>query len=628
MTPDPWDAAPCGLLALDLDGVVSAANRTVLRWVGRTGAEVVGRPLSGLLTVGGRIYWETHLAPLLHVEGRVEEVAVVLRTAGGRLPVLLTVVREGDVLRVALGSARERSRYEQELLAARRSADSAAARLRALQETTAALSGAVGVAAVGQALTTAALGALGAGAAAVWLAGPDGTLAPLSEPAPGLGLPESRALLQERVALQDAEQVVVPLHGSTSLRGALCLLPHPGTAADPPDLELLTAVGQQAGLALDRAGLYEQSAGVARELQHSLLATPPPEDPRFSVATAYRPGVEMLEVGGDWHDVFASGPDRLSVVVGDVVGRGLRAASAMGQLRSAVRAVAGADSGPGALLSRLDHFVAQVEAASMATVAYAELDLATGLLWHACAGHPPLLLLPERGAPRLLWDGRSTPLGCFERPALRPSAELRLAPGDRLLLCTDGLFERRDRDLDAGLSLLTDVAAGLGALPLAEAVARLTGTLLLDEVVRDDVCVLMLSWQGPPFDRSLSADLRALSDVRRALGDWLLLVGADDATTQDLVLAASEAIANAAEHGAGGRGSELVRVRGWREPSSDGPDRVAVHVHDDGRWRPAVRSDERGRGLLIVHALVDEVDIQEAEGTTVLLRHRLRAESS
>ena len=116
-----WSAAPCGLLSLRPDGTVMQANATFLTWTGRTGEELVGRVrLPELLSVGGRIYWETHLHPLLQVEKRVDEVSLELVTADGRLPVLLSAVvtgAHGDHPRVevALSSARERQRFEGEL---------------------------------------------------------------------------------------------------------------------------------------------------------------------------------------------------------------------------------------------------------------------------------------------------------------------------------------------------------------------------------------------------------------------------------------------------------------------------------------------------------------------------------
>jgi serine phosphatase RsbU (regulator of sigma subunit)/anti-sigma regulatory factor (Ser/Thr protein kinase) len=626
-----WDAAPCGLLTLRADGTITDANSTFLDWVGRTRTEVVDQVrLSALLSVGGRIYWETHLAPLLHVERRVDEVAVELASSQGRLPVLLTaVVAEDGLVQVALSSALQRSHYERELVAARASAERSAAQVHALQDVTAALSRALGVGAVGTALLDALVGPLGAAAGTLWLVDTDGaTRMAGSRGEPAAGLPTAGALLHEPAATQVDGRVVVPLHGTAALQGVLSVVPRGDAGADPLDLEVLTAVGQQAGLALDRAQLYEQSAGVARELQHSLLAGDPPDDPRYQVATVYRPGVEMLEVGGDWYDVFLAEPGVLSFVVGDVVGRGLRAASAMGQLRSAVRAVAGPGIGPARLLSRLDHFVEQVEAAGMATLAYAELDLGTGVVRYSCAGHPPPLLLPTDAELTLLWDGRSTPLGAFLHPVTRPEAEVQLAAGDRLLLYTDGLIERRDRGLDDGLELLTAAAAAARTKPLDVSVSTLTQVLLEDEQSRDDVCVLLLSWAGPDFDRALSADLGELSATRRALHSWLGVQGADRETREEVVLAASEAVANAAEHGSGNHPDEQVTVAARVEAQADGTDDVVVTVRDEGRWRKHAPSLERGRGLLIIRALMDDVLVDTSSGTRVVLRRRLQREAS
>lgn len=630
---DGWDNAPCALLTLRADGTVLQANALLRDWVGRAADELDRLRFSDLLSVGGRIFWETHLSPLLHVDGRVDEVALELCSSAGRTPVLMTAVvqRPDGVVRVALSSAHERRRYERELVAARAAAERSAQQLTALQEVTAALSGAVGVDAVTDVLLAASTGSLGAAASTFWLADRERGLeakGSTGEAAGEASLPAAGVVLHQRAAVPDAGRVVVPLHGTVALQGVLSLVARPGAGADPFDLEVLTAVGQQAGLALDRAQLYEQSASVAHDLQRSLLASAPPVDGRFSVATVYRPGVEMLEVGGDWYDVFLADDGVLSVVVGDVVGRGLGAASAMGQLRSAVRAVAGPDVGPARLLSRLDRFVDQVEAAGMATLAYAELELATGLLRYACAGHPPPVLLPADGDPRLVWDGRSTPLGAFVHPQERGEAALQLSPGDRLLLYTDGLVERRDRSFDDGLALLTKAAAQVASAPLGEAVRTLTSSLLVDELGRDDVCVLLLSWAADGFERDLSADLSGLSTVRAEFRTWLRQRGADDATRHDLVLAVSEAVANAAEHGSGRGVSERVTLRAHVAARTDGPEDVIVQVQDHGRWLTQTASDERGRGLTIIGSLVDDVAVGAGNGTTVVLRRQLHRVAS
>jgi serine phosphatase RsbU (regulator of sigma subunit)/anti-sigma regulatory factor (Ser/Thr protein kinase) len=635
VTGNGWEEAPCGLLTMAPDGTVVDANDTLLGWLGRDRHDVVGRVrLPDLLAVGGRIYWETHLSPLLHVDRRFDEVALELTTPAGRLPVVVSAVvhtggQEGspDVAYVAIHAARERSRYERELRDARVAAERAAGQLRALQQATAALSGALGVDGVTAALLAAATGPLGAAAATLRLAGPDGEPGGgrvLTVPEAGTPQPVPEDAGRQRGAQVRDDRVVVPLHGLSALQGVLSMLPCTDAGADPLDLEVLTAVGQQAGLALDRAQLYEQSASVAHELQRSLLAIDPPDDPRFAVATTYRPGVTMLEVGGDWYDVFLATEGMLSVSVGDVVGRGLGAASAMGQLRSAVRAVAGPDAGPGALLSRLDHFVEHVEAAGMATLAYAELDLATGELRYACAGHPPPLLIPLEGEPRLLWAGRSTPLGAFSRPQHRAEARVRLQEGDRVLLYTDGLVERRDRALDEGLRRLQNAANHPPDLRLDDTVRQLTQTMLMDESTGDDVCVLLLAWNGSQFERHVPADLSALSATRTALSVWLSAHGVDHDTRLDVVLAASEALANAAEHGCGLRPTDHVHVRARVDRRSDGSDDIVVTVRDRGRWLTSTPTADRGRGLQIISALVDDLVVGDDEGTTVVLRRALQ----
>ncbi|MCW2692299.1 MAG: hypothetical protein JWM67_903 [Mycobacterium sp.] len=632
-----WDRAPAGLLVLAPDGTVAEANLLLLEWLGRDRGDVVGRTrLPALLSVGGRIYWETHLAPLLHVEGRLDEVALELVVPGGRLPVLLSAVvvpgaePAATRVHVALSTTRERARYERELLAARAAAERLAAQVQALQDVTAALSRAVGVRGVVDALL-AAVARLGSASGGVWLSDPERGL----QLAAGAGPAPTEAALRERATLAPDGSAVVPLAGRAGLRGAL-VFSAVGPAGEPPDLDVLTSVGQQGGVALDRALQYEQRSTIAHQLQHSLIATDPPRDPRFAVAATYRPGVELLEVGGDWYDVFAPGGaptaegsrDLLSVVVGDVVGRGLGAAIAMGQLRSAVRAVAGPGVGPGRLLSELDRFVEHVEAAGMATVAYAQLDLATGVLRYACAGHPPPVLLPARGEPRLLWGGRSTPLGAFEHRQPRAEAEVRLRPGDRLLLYTDGLVERRDRSLDDSFELLRTSAGDPPATPLEDSVGDLTRALLEDEQSRDDVCVLLLRWRTAPFERHLSADLAEVAPMRAQLGRWLGQNGAEPRACADVVLAVSEAVANAVEHGCGGRPDLQIRVRASVAELADGTPTVTVEVRDPGTWRPPSASPERGRGLTIMTALMDRLQRETTEGTTVVLHHRLRREAS
>ncbi|GIG22749.1 hypothetical protein Cch01nite_34730 [Cellulomonas chitinilytica] len=491
-----WQESPAALLVLDRDGGVVDANATFLRWSGRSAAQVTGRArLSELLSVGGRIYWETHVAPLLHMQGRVDELAVELRGPDGRRPVLLSaVVRPGGEIDVVLSGAQERSRYERELLAARRAAESSTQRVRALQRTTAAFSRASDVGGVVEALLATSVEHLGAAVARVWLVGPDGRLAGAGSTT-GPGTAPARAPDSPDAGVATDGTAVVALRGASRWHGVAQLWPRTGPTVDPWDLAVLTAVGQQAGQALDRARLFDESATVAHELQRALLTTNVPSDPRLSIATEYRPAVQSLEVGGDWYDAFTVG-DVVAVVVGDVVGRGLQAAVSMGQLRSAVRAAAGPGVGPAAVLSHVDRFVERAGVGFMATMVYAEVEPATGRVRYAAAGHPPPLRLTVDGTAEFLWDGRSTPLGAPVAARPRTDAVVDLVAGDRLLLYTDGLVERRDRPLADGLDDLAGSARGLlgpsgSAAGLVDAAAVRRG----DD--RDDICVLLATWSGP-----------------------------------------------------------------------------------------------------------------------------------
>ena len=261
------------------------------------------------------------------------------------------------------------------------------------------------------------------------------------------------------------------------------------------DLGFLAELADRAALALENARLYEQQREVAHVLQQSLLAGAPPRDARFEVATRYRSPIATLEVGGDWYDTFTTGESRIGVVVGDVVGRGIVAASAMGQLRSAVRAVATAGLRPAEVLDRLDAFVAQNEPARYATVAYADVDLESGRARLACAGHPPPVLAAPGRPSRIVWDGRSPPLGAGHR--IREDAEIALPPGARLLLYTDGLVERPGELIDDGLDRLVDEFEARRETPLPALLDDVIDAMGVGGEHRDDVCLLCLRLSRP-----------------------------------------------------------------------------------------------------------------------------------
>ncbi|AEG44317.1 SpoIIE family protein phosphatase [Isoptericola variabilis] len=459
-----WGAAPAGLARLDADGRVLDVNATLLAWAGA--GDVVGRPLSDLLTVGGRIYFETHVRPLLALQGRVEEVALELRAPQGRLPVLLSAATRDDGFDVALVTARERVRFERATLEARAEAERVAQRLRWVQDATAALARAAGLEAVRAALL--------------------GTV----EAHPAVA---AAALVPPGAADVPADgRLAVPVAGEAQDHGTLVVTLHGRPGDEPVDRDALETVARQGAVALDRALLHEQSVSVAHELQHAMLTQDLPVRDDVTVVAQYRPAVSGLEVGGDWYDAFALDDATVAVAVGDVVGHGLHAATAMGQLRTATRALARPGLGPAGLLRLVDEFVTRRDVGFAATLAYAELDAATGTLAYACAGHLPPLRVRADGTGEYLWDGRSAPLGVPSPRGPRTAGTVRLRPGEQVLLYTDGVVERRDRSLPDGLDRLAHLA---GRVPAAELVAGLVDA---EADRRDDACVLGLTWHPRP----------------------------------------------------------------------------------------------------------------------------------
>jgi serine phosphatase RsbU (regulator of sigma subunit) len=170
-----------------------------------------------------------------------------------------------------------------------------------------------------------------------------------------------------------------------------------------------------------------------------------------------------VHVGGDFYDVALIEGGRLAVVIGDVAGKGLDAASTMGRLRNALRAYAFDASDPADVLRRVDRLVVDEDA--MATALHLLLDPATGTFCAANAGHPPALRLDAAGTPSWVQGALAPPLGTGWPD--RPSGTGELAPGDRLLLFTDGLVERRDSTLDDGLAALAEAAAVAAGSELA-----------------------------------------------------------------------------------------------------------------------------------------------------------------
>jgi serine phosphatase RsbU (regulator of sigma subunit)/DNA-binding response OmpR family regulator len=222
------------------------------------------------------------------------------------------------------------------------------------------------------------------------------------------------------------------------------------------DEVVLLQLAQLAAVAIENAERYEHERHIAETLQRSLLPEALPRIFGLELAAHYQPGSHGTWVGGDWYDVFALDSHRVALAVGDVVGRGPRAAAVMGQLQTAIRAYAIHGLGPADLMSSLDRLVQGMSESMLATAVYGVLDLATQRLELVSAGHLPPLLVPPTAAPRYVDVDPNLPLGAVRLESYTSSV-LDLGPGWLLLFYTDGLVEERSRSLDEGLNRLAQV---------------------------------------------------------------------------------------------------------------------------------------------------------------------------
>ncbi|HEU4676842.1 MAG TPA: ATP-binding SpoIIE family protein phosphatase, partial [Motilibacteraceae bacterium] len=430
----------------------------------------------------------------------------------------------------------------------------------------------------------------------------------------------------------DREYRVVLPGGEERVYRALGELVHEraGGASDADDEAVVTRVrGSNQDVTEQRrveqamaAALAAQEAArrehvIADELQRSLLPKLETASTHLDVASFYAAGVEGTQVGGDWYDVVDLGAGRTALVLGDVMGRGVRAAAVMGQLRSAVRAYARLDLSPSDLLGLLDPLVRDLGEEHIVTCVYAVYDPGTRRLALANAGHlPPVLHVPD-APPRRIEGGAGAPLGSGSPPV--DEVEVELPVGSVLALCTDGLVESRHRDLDEGLAVLErELDEVLGEVRedparLAE-VPRQVVARLLPGGANDDVALLLARvGEQAAHSRTLQlevpADERMVQEVRRRLLDALEQWGArsvdgpagvPQGTVDDVELLASELVTNAVLHG---RPPVTVHLR--LDPGHHLVLEVADHAFHLPRRMQAGSDDEHGRGLELVTLLAD-----------------------
>jgi PAS domain S-box-containing protein len=382
------------------------------------------------------------------------------------------------------------------------------------------------------------------------------------------------------------------------------------------DRALAVELAARAAVCIDNARLYRREHERALILQRSLLPPGDPEAAGLDIACRYLPGNTATEVGGDWFDVIELPGHRTALVVGDVMGRGLRAAVAMGELRTAVRTLALLDLEPAEVLSALDEIArglgtpsgaqqasrvahksrdADLSEVYLATCVYAVYDPVTRRCTFANAGHPPPVVVEPGEEPLMLDVPPGMPLGVGGEPF--EQVEVELAEGALLSLYTDGLVESRDQPLDEGLTAFR-AALAHPVRPLEDVCDHVLNTLDTRHG-EDDIALLMARIQGLPPDavgdwrlpREPRSVGRARELARTQLVTWDL-----EPLVDTVELLVSELVTNALRYGEG-----EIRLRLLRDRT------LVCEVWDAGLVQPRRRrardTDEGGRGLQLVGLL-------------------------
>jgi PAS domain S-box-containing protein len=651
------DSAPDAFVTLDTEGVIRGWNRAAERIFGWGANEAIGQPMRTLLTPPE--YRERHddrrrgLVEDADSAAPVRYEVELQRRDGSRFPAEATVSKvdvRGEVLLPGFirdVTDRKRRQDEREALlreqAARAEAERVAEMVSGMQLLVDAALAHRTLDDILFDLVARVRAVLDADAAAIYLAAESAlSLAAASggaaeertsEAVPfGEGFVGRVAAGREPLLVQDPASAELPYPalealGIDSLIGLPLLAEGEVTgvlvvgAAAPrhftaDDVNLLRLAADRVALAVDHARVYEREHRIAETLQRSLLPERLPQLPGLSVAARYLPAAAEAEVGGDWYDVLPTPSGGVGLVMGDVAGKGLAAASMVGRLRSALRAYALEGHPPARVVEQLNRLIwTEADESQMATLIYLVVDPGAGELRWVNAGHPPPLLLSESRLPQFLESGGSVPLGVLPFPDFQ-EVSVGIDQGATVVLYTDGLVERPGEHIDTGLDRLAEVVRGATTDP-QEICDLVLDQMVPDVGAPDDVALLTLR-TIPMADRfrvELPTEPEALASMRALLRRWLRHVEGSEEEITEVLTACGEAATNAIEHAGAGTPFEISGQVDGR--------RVEISVRDFGAWR-SPREGDHGRGLSLMRSLMDTVDVVPGpEGTTVRMQRTL-----
>lgn len=373
----------------------------------------------------------------------------------------------------------------------------------------------------------------------------------------------------------------------------------------PEERSLLVSLAGLLAQTLERARLRDAERGLAAELQRGLLPKALVAPRGLAASARYLPASDGMQVGGDWYELIELAPDRVVLVIGDVQGHNVHAASTMGQLRNALRAYAAEGHDAVAVISRSNRWMADFDPATFATCCLVEVDLHRSQALVVRAGHPPPLVRARDGSTRVLEVPVGLPLG-VDPDETYVATPIDLEPGDTLVLLTDGLVEDSRTAMDVGLEQVSAVMAATDVTDLDAFADALVAGHGSAEHRSDDVALLVVRHDGladhhrpPTASRAIDrGDPRAARTAREfiagVLAEWRL-----DAARETTVLLVSEVVTNALRHTDGEIEVTMTRL----------PGRLRVEVADDQSVTPRHRGadplDESGRGLPLLSGFSD-----------------------
>lgn len=424
---------------------------------------------------------------------------------------------------------------------------------------------------------------------------------------------DAQRLLASGVTERRARRITVPI----ALRGStlgLLVLGLDSRDFDEVDVDCAKELGRRLGLAVDTARLYDQSAATARVLQDSLLPERLPTVPGLQIAARFRPAGRGTRVGGDFYDVFPTGPGTWAILVGDVCGKGAAAAAVTAMVRYTLRAYADAALAPAAALERLNEaMLHQSHDGRYVTVAYAKLDLrgARAQLTVACGGHPPPLLV-RGGVGAAPLDTHGTLIGVFEQIEVA-EVSCELDEGDAIVLYSDGVTEARRAEAFTPEELAATIDGQDTAEALVDAIDLLAAQASVPATRRDDVAILAVRYihRSDSLVLDLPSDVSAPGVARRAL--QRLALNSDQRQTATLLT--SELVTNAVLHARASAG--VVRVQATVENGH-----LRLTVSDSGAGfalplAPRATDQPGGYGLALVQHLADRWGVENGEQNAV-----------